>query len=83
MTVKKPEAESSTPYRVSTTDMAQVTWWLPKAPKRLSPEAPQSLSPPKPVPGSSTGRVGALWGGWGPLLTLGLLKSPKHKLKPN
>ncbi|NXF52530.1 E41L1 protein, partial [Oceanites oceanicus] len=26
--VKKPEADSSAPHRVSTTDAAQVTWWL-------------------------------------------------------
>ncbi|NXD30153.1 E41L1 protein, partial [Spelaeornis formosus] len=58
VTVKKPEGEGSTPHRVSTTDTAQVIWWLPKVPKRLSPEAPQSLSPPKPVSGSNAGRAG-------------------------
>lgn len=30
VTVKKPEAEGSTPHRVSITDTAQVTWWLPR-----------------------------------------------------
>ncbi|NXQ37441.1 E41L1 protein, partial [Alaudala cheleensis] len=57
VTLKKPEAEGSTPHQVSTTDTAQVMWWLPKAPKRLSPETPQSLSPSKPVPGSTAGRM--------------------------
>lgn len=37
MTLKKPEAEGSTPHQVSTTYTALVTWWLPKAPERLSP----------------------------------------------
>lgn len=79
--MKKPEADSSAPHRVSTTDAAQVTWWL-HPPVTLLPDGSAEPQSSKTCPQAAVlgGQV-AEWGGQGHLLTFVLLEPPKHQTK--